>query len=242
MLFPSLKNPMAWLWLATGPAWCGVTWKTESAAFAIDDRGHVTSITRRSDGRDFLATNAPAPVLQLRVNGAFHAPDRRSGAAVVPRLRRSDESSIPGPGSMHGSRQRRGAGLGVARIHGQDGGVGMEPRHHLFHALTRRVRSSPHKDPQGGPPCGGHAGASLPSPPRLHLGPRGDAILFTFNSGMRAIPSLLPDLGNSRRIDRRRKPILQQTSPRPGATSEQADHPRADILGQNPPAMRRTLA
>lgn len=76
MLFPSLKNPMAWLWLATGPAWCGVTWKTESAAFAVDDRGHVTSITRRSDGRELLATNAPAPVLQVRVNGAFHAPDR----------------------------------------------------------------------------------------------------------------------------------------------------------------------
>lgn len=52
-----------------------VTWQTDSAAFAIDANGSFSSITRRSDGRNFLATNQPAPLLSVKVDGVFHAPD-----------------------------------------------------------------------------------------------------------------------------------------------------------------------
>jgi hypothetical protein len=74
---------MAWLWVAAGSSLCAVTWKTESAAFTVDDRGHVTSISRLGERREFLATNDPAPVLQLRVSNVLHAPDQAAWDAAT---------------------------------------------------------------------------------------------------------------------------------------------------------------
>ena len=63
-----------------------VTWQTEHASFAINDRGMVSSIARRSDGAGYLAAQAPAPLLQLKVGDRFHLPDAaewNAGARVV---------------------------------------------------------------------------------------------------------------------------------------------------------------
>ncbi|MFM8359193.1 MAG: hypothetical protein ACKOET_11635, partial [Verrucomicrobiota bacterium] len=76
MSFPPLKRALAWLGLACCPALAAVTWKTETAAFTVDDRGQLSSILRRADGREFLATNTAAPLLQVRVGGVFHQPSR----------------------------------------------------------------------------------------------------------------------------------------------------------------------
>ncbi len=52
-----------------------VTWQTDSAAFVLEASGAFSSIARRTDGRNYLATNQPAPLLSLKVDGTFQAPD-----------------------------------------------------------------------------------------------------------------------------------------------------------------------
>ena len=52
------------------------SWQTESAVFSIDKQGFFTAIIRRTDQRNFLATNKPAPLLSLRVGGELYAPDQ----------------------------------------------------------------------------------------------------------------------------------------------------------------------
>ncbi len=49
---------------------------TTNATFGVDAHGSLDSITRHSDGRDFLASGQPAPILSVRVAGKLHAPDR----------------------------------------------------------------------------------------------------------------------------------------------------------------------
>ena len=64
-----------------------VTWQTDSTAFALDASGAFTSITRRTDGHNYLATNQPAPLLSVEVDGAFHVPDRAAWDAPAKQLK-----------------------------------------------------------------------------------------------------------------------------------------------------------
>jgi hypothetical protein len=50
--------------------------KTDSAHFTIDGQGSLSEVTRRSGGRNYLATGEPSPLLSLRLAGKYHAPDR----------------------------------------------------------------------------------------------------------------------------------------------------------------------
>ena len=49
-------------------------WQTSGATFQPGRNGSWESIARRSDGREYLATNQPAPILSVRVDGVLHAP------------------------------------------------------------------------------------------------------------------------------------------------------------------------
>ena len=63
-----------------------VTWETDGSAFTVDDRGSFAAITRRIDGRNYLATNEPAPLLSVKVAGALHVPDTAAWDASAKRL------------------------------------------------------------------------------------------------------------------------------------------------------------
>ena len=63
-----------------------VTWPTEAAAFTLGADGTFNSIARREDGRNYLATNQSAPLLSLKVDGSFHAPDGAAWDASAHRL------------------------------------------------------------------------------------------------------------------------------------------------------------
>ena len=52
-----------------------VTWQTDSTEFALDASGALSAITRRTDGRNYLATNQSAPLLSVKVDRIFHTPD-----------------------------------------------------------------------------------------------------------------------------------------------------------------------
>ena len=52
-----------------------VTWQTDSTEFALDASGALSAITRRADGRNYLATNQSAPLLSVKVDRIFHTPD-----------------------------------------------------------------------------------------------------------------------------------------------------------------------
>ena len=51
-----------------------VTFRTQTASFAIDAQGSVCAISRNDDGRGYLAAGQPAPVLSVRIAGKLHAP------------------------------------------------------------------------------------------------------------------------------------------------------------------------
>jgi hypothetical protein len=55
-----------------------VTWTTRDAAFVLGGNGAWLALSRRRDGRSYLAPNQPAPVLQVRVAGKLHAPETAS--------------------------------------------------------------------------------------------------------------------------------------------------------------------
>jgi len=59
--------------------WVGLaaetTWRTDATVFTLDAGGRWKTISRRPDGRNFLATNEAAPLLRLRVGGVMHDPE-----------------------------------------------------------------------------------------------------------------------------------------------------------------------
>jgi hypothetical protein len=61
--------------------------KTGAATFMVAADGSLCRLDRNSDGRDYLAPGEPAPLLQVRVAGKLHAPDR---AEWHPRTHRLD--------------------------------------------------------------------------------------------------------------------------------------------------------
>ncbi len=52
--------------------------RTQSATFTLAENGSLSSVRRNADGRDYLATNQPAPVLSIRVGGTVHPPESAS--------------------------------------------------------------------------------------------------------------------------------------------------------------------
>ena len=56
-----------------------VSLKTKTAMFGIDETGALSTIT--GNGRNYLATNQPAPLLSLRVAGKLYAPTRATWQA-----------------------------------------------------------------------------------------------------------------------------------------------------------------
>ena len=63
-----------------------VTWTTRDAAFVLGARGALVALVRRRDGRSYLASAQPAPLLQLRIAGKLHAPETASWNAKTKRL------------------------------------------------------------------------------------------------------------------------------------------------------------
>ncbi len=63
-----------------GQAW--ITLETEAATFGIDRRGSLCELARNQDGRSYLAANQPAPLLQLRIEGKFIAPQANASAVI----------------------------------------------------------------------------------------------------------------------------------------------------------------
>jgi hypothetical protein len=53
-----------------------VSWPTEFTRFDLEANGSWSGVVRRTDGRNLLGTNVPAPLLSLRVQGALHPPDQ----------------------------------------------------------------------------------------------------------------------------------------------------------------------
>ena len=53
-----------------------VSFRTETTTFGIDDRGGLCRLWRNEDRRDYLAEGQPAPLLSLRVEGKFIAPEK----------------------------------------------------------------------------------------------------------------------------------------------------------------------
>ena len=51
------------------------TFRTQHATFGISARGSLCALSRNADGRSYLASNQPAPLLSVRVGGKLHAPD-----------------------------------------------------------------------------------------------------------------------------------------------------------------------
>jgi len=49
-------------------------WQTKEATFAAGTQGAWESVSRRSDGHEYLASGQPAPILSVRVGGTLHAP------------------------------------------------------------------------------------------------------------------------------------------------------------------------
>jgi hypothetical protein len=58
--------------------------KTKTATFGISATGSLNSIT--GNGRNYLAADQPAPVVQVRVAGKFHSPDKAEWDAKTGRL------------------------------------------------------------------------------------------------------------------------------------------------------------
>jgi hypothetical protein len=63
-----------------------LTLRTQNATFGIDANGSLYGLTRNADGRSFLASGQPAPVLSVRVGGKFHAPQSAAWDADTKRL------------------------------------------------------------------------------------------------------------------------------------------------------------
>ncbi len=49
-------------------------WKTDSFRLRISEKGMLTALANPSNGKDYLAVDQPAPLMQIRVNGKFLLP------------------------------------------------------------------------------------------------------------------------------------------------------------------------
>ena len=63
-----------------------VTWTTRDAAFVLGKKGAWLALSRRRDGRSYLASSQPAPLLQVRVAGKLHAPESARWSGKTRRL------------------------------------------------------------------------------------------------------------------------------------------------------------
>lgn len=61
-------------------------WQTSGVTFQPGDQGGWESIARRSDGREYLAAQQPAPILSVRLDGTLHAPVTASWDAAAREL------------------------------------------------------------------------------------------------------------------------------------------------------------
>ncbi len=66
---------------------CGTTQavvlRTKAASFELDAKGSLAAIRRSGDARNLLAADQPAPLLQLRLGGQWHAPSSAAWDAVA---------------------------------------------------------------------------------------------------------------------------------------------------------------
>ena len=60
--------------------------RTGSSTFGIDEHGSLCAITRNQDGLSFLTTKQPSPLLSLRMEGKFVAPETAAWDAKTKRL------------------------------------------------------------------------------------------------------------------------------------------------------------
>ena len=60
--------------------------QTDTAILAIAEDGSLLAFSRRTDQQNYLATNQPAPVLSLRIQGTLQAPDKAVWEASTKRL------------------------------------------------------------------------------------------------------------------------------------------------------------
>jgi hypothetical protein len=67
------------------------SFQTETFSLEISPAGSLTSL--RQDATEFLAANQPAPLLQVRVGGDWHAPQRMTWEAATGRMRLFYESA-----------------------------------------------------------------------------------------------------------------------------------------------------
>ncbi|MCW5943416.1 MAG: hypothetical protein KIS66_14385 [Fimbriimonadaceae bacterium] len=67
---PLLALPLC---VPAGPA---LTLRTPQAEFVVDASGQMSSIRRRVDGREFRAAGQSSPLVQIRVDGTWSAPER----------------------------------------------------------------------------------------------------------------------------------------------------------------------
>jgi hypothetical protein len=64
-----------WLWMVLPVTAASlVRWQTSEATFTAGTQGTWESVSRRSDGREYLAPGQPTPILSVRVDGTLHAP------------------------------------------------------------------------------------------------------------------------------------------------------------------------
>jgi hypothetical protein len=63
-----------------------VTLRTQNATFGLASNGSLGALSRNADGRNYLASNQPAPLLSVRVGGKLHAPDSAAWDAASGRL------------------------------------------------------------------------------------------------------------------------------------------------------------
>lgn len=63
-----------------------LVWRTTHATFVLDGQGSFSDLTRNTDGRKYLATGQPAPLLSLRIAGKVHAPASASWDASTRKL------------------------------------------------------------------------------------------------------------------------------------------------------------
>ena len=60
--------------------------QTDTATFALNTNGSFCSITAAGSGNNYIPAGQPAPLLQLKIAGVMHAPDRASWDAKSGRL------------------------------------------------------------------------------------------------------------------------------------------------------------
>jgi hypothetical protein len=75
LTLPASSQPANAVSAGTAPAPLAV-WRTESSSWGVDAKGSLSELLRLDNGRNYLATGQPAPLLSLRIDGKFHGPDR----------------------------------------------------------------------------------------------------------------------------------------------------------------------